>query len=122
MCMDCLAVLPYRMKRKVSTKVSPDQIDLPGLGSSAKVSDKVAYVKAQPQTRNHGCHWPGCTKQVPPAMWGCRPHWYRIPAELRGRIWRAYSPGQEVTMRPSESYLEAADAVQAWIKQHGGPA
>jgi len=79
------------------------------------ISAKVEHVKRASQTRYHECHWPGCTRQVPPAMWGCRDHWYALPAELRQRIWRAYRPGQESDMRPSEAYLEAARAAQAWI-------
>jgi len=77
--------------------------------------NKAAYVVRQGQTRNHTCHWPGCDKQVPPAMWGCRAHWYALPAPLRAAIWRSYRPGQEKDMRPSAAYLEAAKAVQAWI-------
>lgn len=79
------------------------------------MNSKVEYVKSQPQTRRHHCHWPGCPKQVPPAMWGCRTHWFRLPASLRSRIWATYRPGQEVSMTPSEKYLEAAKAVQDWI-------
>jgi hypothetical protein len=67
--------------------------------------------------RSHHCHWPGCAKQVPPAMWGCKAHWFTLPAVLRARIWATYKPGQEVTMTPSAAYLEAADAVQAWIAE-----
>lgn len=76
---------------------------------------KYDYVRAQPQTRKHECHWLGCEKQVPPAMWGCRQHWYALPAALRARIWRTYQPGQEVMLTPSDEYLAAADAVQEWI-------
>lgn len=79
------------------------------------IGDKVAYVKSQKQTRNHECHWPGCAKQVPPAMWGCREHWYRLPKPLRDRIWKTFRPGQEVSMTPSAEYLAAARDVQAWI-------
>lgn len=79
---------------------------------------KADYVRGQGQTRAHGCHWPGCTAQVPPAMWGCRRHWYTLPDALRKRIWATYRPGQERDMRPSEAYLEAARAVQAWIAEH----
>ena len=82
-------------------------------------SDKVRYVKSQEQTRNDSCHWPGCSKQVPPAMWGCRAHWMAIPKKLRDRIWSSYVPGQEVDMTPSEDYLKVADDVQAWIREHG---
>ena len=79
--------------------------------------DKVAYVKSQKQTRRHHCHWPGCEKQVPPAMWGCSQHWFKLPKALRDKIWRSYKPGQEVSLTPSPEYLEAAKEVQAWIAQ-----
>lgn len=64
----------------------------------------------------HTCHWPDCPKAVPPKMWGCRDHWYRLPRPLRDRILRSYRPGQEVDKRPSQEYLNAARAVQDWIK------
>jgi hypothetical protein len=79
--------------------------------------DKVAYVKSQGQTRRHECHWPGCTRQVPPALWGCRQHWYSLPHALRRRIWITFQPGQEKSMTPSAEYLAAAKAVQEWIHQ-----
>lgn len=79
------------------------------------ISDKVRHVKGATQTRDHHCHWPDCTEQVPPAAWGCRAHWYALPEELRTKIWRAYRPGQETDQRPSERYLEVAREVQAWI-------
>jgi hypothetical protein len=83
--------------------------------------NKAAYVRSQGQDRHHECHWPGCQKQVPPAMWGCRTHWARIPADLQRKIWKAYRPGQEKDMRPSEAYLAAAHEVQEWIKSQLPP-
>jgi hypothetical protein len=82
------------------------------------ISDKVAHVKAATQTRSHGCHWPGCHSQVPPAMWGCRPHWYALPQAIRNRIWAAYRAGQENDMRPSRRYVEAAMEAQKWIREN----
>jgi hypothetical protein len=82
---------------------------------------KAEYVKAQGQTRRHHCHWPGCDAQVPPAMWGCRKHWYALPADLRNRVWKSYRPGQERDMRPSAGYLQVAREVQDWIKAHAKP-
>lgn len=79
---------------------------------------KVAYVRRARQTRNHTCHWPGCTQQVPPAMWGCKRHWFELPKGLRDRIWETYHPGQEETLTPSEAYLQAAEAVQRWIAEN----
>jgi len=78
---------------------------------------KQDYVKRQTQTRRHACHWPGCDKQVPPAMWGCKPHWFRLPKTLRDRIWRTYRPGQERDMSPSSDYLAAANDVQRWCRK-----
>lgn len=80
---------------------------------------KASYVKSQKQTRSHTCHWPGCDRQVPPATWGCKPHWFRLPYGLRTLIWATYEPGQEVTMTPSDDYLDAASEVQEWIKSQG---
>lgn len=50
-------------------------------------------------------------------MWGCKTHWFRLPAPLRRKIWSTYRPGQERDMRPSAAYLQAADEVQSWIRQ-----
>lgn len=76
---------------------------------------KAEYVKKQKQFRSHHCHWPGCKKQVPPAMWGCREHWFKLPKFLRDRVWKVYRPGQEKDMRPSRAYLKVAGQVQDWI-------
>ena len=66
----------------------------------------------------HTCHWPGCETEVPPKMWGCRPHWYRLPKTLRDKVWAAYVPGQEITKTPSAEYVEVAREVQRWIQNH----
>lgn len=65
----------------------------------------------------HTCHWPGCGKVVPPRMWGCAHHWFRLPLALRNEIWRTYRPGQEITKTPSSEYLAAAKSVHAWIME-----
>lgn len=78
-------------------------------------NDKVAHVLRAGQTRNHTCHWPDCKRQVPPAMWGCRAHWTKLPHFLRRAIWAAYVPGQEERLDPSADYLEVAREVQDWI-------
>jgi hypothetical protein len=82
------------------------------------IGEKVRYVKSQGQSRSHECHWPGCKTQVPPAMWGCKPHWFALPAYLRDKVWKAYRPGQEKTGTPSAAYVEVAREVQAWIAAH----
>jgi hypothetical protein len=79
---------------------------------------KADYVRSAPDPGGHVCHWPGCTSKVPPAMWGCRKHWYTLPIALRNKVWRAYSPGQELSKRPSPEYLAVAREVEAWIAEH----
>jgi hypothetical protein len=64
----------------------------------------------------HHCHWPGCERSVPPALWGCREHWFMLPLHLRDLIWATYKPGQEITKTPSKAYVAAAMQVQEWIK------
>jgi len=82
------------------------------------INNKVDYVKSQGQTRDHTCHWPGCNTQVPPAMWGCRTHWFMLPKYLRNKIWMTYQIGQEVDMTPSDKYMEVVLEVQRWIKEN----
>jgi hypothetical protein len=86
------------------------------------MNTKANYVRSQGQTRKHHCHWPGCEKQVPPAMWGCRTHWYSLPIDLRSAIWKSYVPGQEASGRPGRAYVDAARAVQEWIAKNHPPA
>jgi len=79
---------------------------------------KADYVREQAATNttfDHHCHWPGCERKVPPAMWGCKSHWFKLPARLRARIWATYRPGQEVSKTPSADYLKVAKEVQQWI-------
>ena len=66
----------------------------------------------------HTCHWPGCNKVVPPKMWGCKDHWFKLPKRLRNLIWKHYRPGQEITKDPSPGYIAAALEVQTWIQEN----
>ena len=77
---------------------------------------KADYVRSAPNPGGHSCHWPGCSRNVPPAMWGCKTHWYKLPVALRNKVWRTYQPGQEIGKRPSAEYVEVAREVQAWIE------
>jgi len=59
-----------------------------------------------------------CGKQVPPAMWGCKEHWFKLPNDLRNKVWRTYKPGQEVTMTPSPAYMSVMKEVDKWIQEY----
>lgn len=80
--------------------------------------NKREYVRRAKQTRDHICHWPGCGKQCKPAYWGCYSCWMKLPKYLRDKVWAAYVPGQEITMTPSQEYLDVAEEVERWIKEH----
>lgn len=80
------------------------------------INEKVKYVlSATYHDGSHHCHWPRCPKAVPPAMWGCREHWYKLPKHLRDLIWATYRPGQEISKTPSRAYVLVAKKVQEWI-------
>lgn len=85
--------------------------------------NKVAYVteRMSGPSGHHHCHWPDCNKKVPPALWGCKDHWFRLPKTLRNRIWATYRPGQEIDKNPSTEYLAVANEVQAWIMENSNP-
>jgi hypothetical protein len=88
------------------------------------VNDKVAHVRKalrQGDAGDHHCHWPGCTKKVVPAVWGCKTHWMRLPYYLRQKIWAAYRPTQEISKTPSRDYVTVAQEVQAWIEANIQP-
>ncbi len=104
--------LPFRpLRGQLGFFVVPD-------GADAPIADKVAHVMAAPHTAGHTCHWPGCTTEVRPAVWGCKRHWRALPAPLQRLIWATYRPGQEQDKRPSADYIAAARQVQDWIAQH----
>lgn len=86
---------------------------------TGSIASKVAHVTRAGQSRKHACHWPGCSEQVPPAKWGCRVHWYRLPPAIRDAIWRAYRVGQESDGRVARDYVDAARAAQDWIAAQG---
>ncbi|HBG30770.1 MAG TPA: hypothetical protein DDW98_09095 [Gammaproteobacteria bacterium] len=83
------------------------------------IANKAHYVRqATEHDGRHHCHWPGCDKAVPPAMWGCKQHWFKLPQRLRSRVWATYRPGQEISKDPSAAYLAVADEVQRWIREN----
>lgn len=84
---------------------------------------KADYVRARAATApgGHHCHWTGCNAKVPPAMWGCRKHWYMLPAAIRARIWRTFRPGQEIEKTPAAEYVAAAREARDWIAANHAP-
>jgi len=53
----------------------------------------------------HTCHAHGCTATVPPSMFMCRIHWFKLKKTTRDAIWREYRPGQENDKSPSIRYM-----------------
>lgn len=53
----------------------------------------------------HTCHAHGCTVEVPPKMFMCKPHWFALPKKVQRAIWREYRPGQERDKMPSARYM-----------------
>lgn len=66
----------------------------------------------------HLCHWPGCRQPVPPYLWGCRKHWFKLPIGIRKEVWETYVPGQEERKDPTPEYLVAAAKAEEFGRQH----
>lgn len=85
-------------------------------------ADKRDYVRDRKDgpTGDHHCHWPGCSRHVSPALWGCYQHWMKLPKALRDKIWATFRAGQEISKTPSREYVEVAREVQDWIAKNFG--
>lgn len=59
---------------------------------------------------SHVCHAVGCNVAVPPRMFMCSPHWYKLPKVYQNVIWHYYRPGQEIDKEPSLDYIAVAFA------------
>lgn len=87
--------------------------------SAYKEGDLTSPAAQKLSSSGHYCHWPGCEKSVPPRLWGCSSHWFKLPIHLRSKILRTYVAGQEITKTPSRAYIDAALEVQKWINENG---
>lgn len=92
----------------------------PGDETDEAKAAKVRHVlrEARKGSGDHHCHYPGCGKPCPPAMWGCRSCWFKLPKYLRDKIWATYRIGQEISKTPSRKYLEVANEVQEWVNNN----
>ena len=66
---------------------------------------------------DHYCHAIGCKMPVPPRMFACKRHWFRLPKAMRDAIWDVYVPGQEIRKDPTPAYLAAASAAVAYLER-----
>lgn len=60
---------------------------------------------------SHTCHAIGCSRQVPPRLLFCGPHWRKTPRAEQELIWATYVEGQEVRKDPTGLYLVAQSLV-----------
>jgi hypothetical protein len=109
---------PNRLRRKLEERNAAREAE----AAETPITVKVAHVRAAGQIRPHRCHggMPGCLGTCPPAAWGCRSCWRRLPKRFRDAIWAAYRPGQETNLTPSRAYLAVARDVQQWIRENYG--
>ncbi len=69
--------------------------------------------------RDHKCPWPRCPIVVSARLWGCRAHWFALPAPIRKRIFAARHPWSiESEDTPSYEYRAALTAAAHWIEAY----
>jgi hypothetical protein len=66
----------------------------------------------------HECLWPDCGRLIPLSHWGCKAHWYKLPAQLRTRIGRAYRAGVDTGTHPTRGWRRAHAEALAWIEHY----
>lgn len=66
----------------------------------------------------HLCHAKNCKITVPPRMFMCRKHWFKLSAPIRHAIWEHYVPGQEARKDPSAEYLAIAQVAINYVAAH----
>lgn len=59
----------------------------------------------------HSCP-AGCGAQVPQHLYACRVDWYRLPPEIRNRIWAAYRGGM------AGEHMNAMTAAAVWYEDN----
>lgn len=69
---------------------------------------------------SHHCHATGCKREVPPEMFMCPRHWFKLPATHRKRIRETYRPGQCDDWQISHAYANAARAAVRWLAEREG--
>jgi len=64
---------------------------------------------------SHTCHAEGCSVEVPPKLFMCKRHWFKLPKKLRDAVWAVYVPGQEIRKDPTARYLIVQAYAVAWV-------
>ena len=73
---------------------------------------------------SHICPAPHCSEDVPDHMLMCKPHWFKVPVQIRSRVWRAWKKLQSALPADREqASSEHGQAIHAAIEslRTGGP-
>jgi hypothetical protein len=65
------------------------------------------------------CHWPAaCQRAATQAQWGCRPHWFKLPPDIRARLWQAEHQEMAALGRLGPAWAAVAAEADAWAASH----
>jgi hypothetical protein len=67
----------------------------------------------RPTEKRPHCRVPGCPRYATQADWGCQPHWFRLPPDLRNRLFLADRDDQT-----RSAWQVAAEEADRWIADH----
>lgn len=56
------------------------------------------------------CQVPRCDEQIDPSRLMCRGHWYRVPKQLRDRVWATWRSGRAASSVEHQSAVRMAVA------------
>jgi hypothetical protein len=56
------------------------------------------------------CQVPGCGEQIDPSRLMCRGDWYRVPKQLRDRVWATWQSGRGISSSEHQGAVRLAVA------------
>lgn len=91
-----------------------------GRASARRRRRRAAFLKPEP------CRWPGCEQLATRARWGCAPHYFRLPPDIRRGLWHSARAELAANGKLGQAWAACAAAAATWIaellaKQAGPP-
>lgn len=68
----------------------------------------------EPEAAGRTCPRPGCTKVMSAGVYACGPHWYELPADIRGSISQAWWSALRGSVGALERHEAATDRAEQW--------
>lgn len=63
------------------------------------------------------CRWPECGRYATQAGWACRAHWFKLPPNLRSRIFQADRDEMAALGHRDQAWRTVAEEGDRWVAE-----